>query len=384
MPRVAIEHIDASHMPPILARQEAETRLIFWWKGVPVGDARDHGTPGELIDLGLHWAAIAAGTAFARSKRIAACRARPQIGASLVICTRDRPDELRRCLNSLTEQTYSPVEVVVVDNASLDGRTRQVAEAAGVKYVREDRPGLSHARNSGLRHASAEVIAFTDDDVILHPRWLERLVLALQESDALAVTGLVLPAELDTEAQQLFETHWGFGQGYEPLEFGQDFFAADRSTGCEAWNIGAGASMAFRRRAFEKVGNFDVRLGAGAAGCSEDSEFWHRILSIGGTCRYEPAAVAYHYHRRDMAGLASQIYQYMKGHAAALLVQYERSGNRGNLWRAFYFLPRYDAARAWRRLRYGKRPADRFLWREIAGLLAGLGYYLRHGRSGAQ
>jgi GT2 family glycosyltransferase len=313
---------------------------------------------------------------------VASRRTQPALSASLIICTRDRPDELRRCLASLPAQSYPPTEVIVVDNASRDNRTRQVAEAAGVTYVREDRPGLSHARNSGIRHSSAEVIAFTDDDVILHPRWLERLLFALQESEALAVTGLVLPAELDTEAQQLFETHWGFSQGYEPLEFGQEFFAADRSTGCEAWNIGAGASMAFRRRAFEKAGHFDVRLGAGAAGCSEDSEFWHRILSIGGTCRYEPAAVAYHYHRRDMASLGSQIYQYMKGHAAALLVQYERSGNRGNLWRALYFLPRYDARRVWRRLRYGSRPDNRFLWWEISGLIAGLGYYLRHGRSG--
>lgn len=384
MPRIAIEHIDTSRSPPVLARQEAETRLIFWWKDVPVGETQDRGVPGEPIDVAQHWLALAASPALARAKRVASRRTRPRLGASLVICTRDRPDELRRCLHSLADQSYPPIEVVVVDNASKDSRTRQVAEAAGVKYVREDRPGLSYARNSGIRHATAEIIAFTDDDVILHPRWLERLVLALQDSEALAVTGLVLPAELDTEAQQLFETHWGFGQGYEPLEFGQDFFAADRSTGCEAWNIGAGASMAFRRHAFETVGTFDVRLGAGAAGCSEDSEFWHRILSIGATCRYEPAAVAYHYHRRDMSSLGSQIYQYMKGHAAALLVQYERSGNRGNLWRALYFLPRYDAERIWRRVRYGERPDNRFLWREIAGLIAGLGYYLRHGRSRAQ
>lgn len=384
MPRVAIEHIDTSLMPPAITRQESETRLVFWWKDVPVGEVQDGGTPGGPIDLERHWPAIAASTALSRAKTVAARRIPPTLGASLIICTRDRPDELRRCLNSLAQQSYPPFEVIVVDNASKDARTRKVAEAAGVKYVREERPGLSHARNSGLRYASAEVIAFTDDDVRLHPRWLERLVIALQESDALAVTGLVLPAELETEAQQLFETQWGFGQGYEPLEFGQDFFAADRSTGCESWNIGAGANMAFRRQAFEKAGNFDVRLGAGAAGCSEDSEFWHRILSIGGTCRYEPAAVVYHYHRRDMASLGSQIYQYMKGHAAALLVQYERSGNRGNLWRALYFLPRYDAARILRRMRYGERPDNRFLWQEIAGLMAGLGYYLRHGRRGIQ
>jgi len=62
-----------------------------------------------------------------------------------------------------------------------------------------------------------------------------------------AVTGLVLPAELKTAAQQHFETFWSFGRGYRRVDFGQDFFASDRTRGCPAWEIGAGASMAFRR-----------------------------------------------------------------------------------------------------------------------------------------
>lgn len=384
MPRIAIEHIDASQMPPALVRQEPETRLIFWWKDAPVGEARDQGLPGGPIDLEQHWASVAATSALARAKRVASRRTQPALGASLVICTRDRPDELRRCLNSLPAQSYRPTEVIVVDNASRDNRTRQVADAAGVTYVREDRPGLDIARNTGVRHAQEPIIAFTDDDVHLHPRWLERLVTALEESPALAATGLVLPAELETEAQQIFEAYWGFGRGYEPLEFGADFFAADKRTGSEVWKIGAGASMAFRREAFETAGGFDERLDVGAAGCSGDSEFWHRILSIGGTCVYEPAAVAFHYHRREISGLASQIYYYMKGHAAALMVQYERTRNRGNLWRAFYLMPRYYARRTWQRLRYGESPHNRFLGREVSGFAAGLFYYLRHSRTKAQ
>jgi hypothetical protein len=63
-----------------------------------------------------------------------------------------------------------------------------------------------------------------------------------------------------------------------------------------------------------------------------------------------------------------------------LLVQYERSRNRGNLWRAFNFLPRYYADRSWKRLRYGKRPENQFLRQEIAGFIAGIGYYLRRAR----
>lgn len=380
MSRIQIEHIDAAAGLQPLPRIEAETMLVFWRGDRPVGHVIDQGAPGTLIDLSRHWTQLAATApdagAYSPPRSPAA-----DATTSLVICTRDRPKELIRCLVSLEQQTRAPSEIIVVDNASRDGRTRAAAEAAGVIYIREDRPGLDIARNAGVRAARGDIIAFTDDDVRLHPSWFERLTDALADGTAMAATGLVLPAELETEAQQIFERHWGFGRGYDPQMFGAEFFAADLKTGSEVWKIGAGASMAFRREAFDLAGLFDERLDVGAAGCSGDSELWHRILSKGGVCRYEPAAVAFHYHRRDLAGLSSQIYHYMKGHSAALLVQYERSRNRGNLWRAFNFLPRYYASRSWKRLRYGTRPENRFLGREIAGFIAGIAYYLRRARS---
>jgi glycosyltransferase involved in cell wall biosynthesis len=384
MSRIAIEHIDASCMPSPRIRATPRTLMVFWHNDVPVGQHMDEGDPGAPLEIEEHWKAVTASAAWARARRLPALSRSVEVRTSVIICTRDRPERLRQCLASLERQTLAPSEIIVVDNAPSNGRTLDVAKHAGARYVREDTPGLSEARNSGLRHATGDLIAFTDDDVVLHPRWLERLSIALRDNRAMAVTGLVLPAELETEAQQHFETHWGFGQGFEPITFDTAFFAADRKTGCEVWKIGAGANMAFDRRAFELAGLFDTRLGAGAAGCSEDSEFWHRLLSRGGTCSYEPAAVAYHYHRRDMAGLGDQIYNYMKGHAAALLVQYERTGNRGSLWRLLYFLPLYDAQRLWRKLRYGARPENRFLWQEIKGIVSGIGYYLRQGRAKAR
>ena len=135
--------------------------------------------------------------------------------------------------------------------------------------------------------------------------------------------------------------------------------------------------MAFRREIFETAGMFDERLDVGRAGCSGDSEYWHRVLTYGGICRYEPSAVVYHYHRRDLSGLSSQIFHYMRGHAAALMVQHERSGNVGNLRRAVLTMPVYYAGRVARRLVVGGSERDRFLAREISGYLAGLAYYLR-------
>ncbi|MGI4808004.1 MAG: glycosyltransferase family 2 protein [Janthinobacterium lividum] len=296
---------------------------------------------------------------------------------SVVICTRDRAEELRRCLSSLEQQTRVPNEIIVVDNASKDTRTRAVTLAAGVHYVREDRSGLDIARNTGAQAARGDIVAYTDDDVHLHPRWLERLTAAFDAPDVMVVTGLVLPAELATQAQRYFETFWSFARGYVPLDFDQAFFRIDRTHSCPAWEIGAGASMAFRREVFEHVGLFDERLDVGAAGCSGDSEYWHRILSHGFRCRYEPSAAAYHFHRRDLPGLSRQIFAYMRGHAAALMVQYERTGNYGNLRRAFVTLPHLYARRVARGLLRGWSDRDLMIADEIRGFLSGLLFYLR-------
>ncbi len=359
-----------------VGRRAGELTLFVLWSGDrPVGQVwvTPEGDPGTAVrELAASTPAIADEPAV-----------REPGSVSVVICTRDRPDELARCLATLPLQSRPADEVIVVDNASKGPETREVALAAGVRYVREDRPGLDIARNTGLLAARSDFVAYTDDDTELHPRWLERLVDAFDTDEVLAVTGLVLPAELDTEAQWIFESRWGFGRGFTRTDFGPEFYRAKRSYGCPAWEIGAGANMAFRRAVVDEVGLFDERLDVGAAGCSGDSEYWYRILAAGRTCRYEPSAVVFHHHRETMEGLAGQIFHYMRGHVAALLVQHERTGDRGNLRRAFLSLPVYWLRRGARRLTRGTEAGDRLLAREVSGALAGLLFYLRNRRPGA-
>jgi GT2 family glycosyltransferase len=297
---------------------------------------------------------------------------------SIVVCTRDRPEVLRGCLHSLGALSTPPDEVVVVDNStsSSEAVQRVVGETLpGTSYVREERPGLSRARNAGVRATRGEIVAFTDDDATVHRDWLWRLRDAFTEPDVMVVTGLVLPAALETESQVVFETVFGgFFRGFQRIVYDTDFFEQTRSHPVPVWKIGAGANMAVRRRAFELVGEFDERLGAGAAGCSEDSEFWYRLLAEGFRCRYEPAAVAFHRHREDLLGLKRQLHDYMRGHVAALFVQHARHRDRANLVRAFFALPRDFAARGAREYVFHSRPRTGTFLAGLSGYLRGLRY----------
>jgi GT2 family glycosyltransferase len=268
----------------------------------------------------------------------------PRVGlsSSVIVCTRDRPEQLRRCLESIAAAAVAPDELIVVDNAPATGSTQAVVESfPAARYASEERPGLSAARNAGIEQAAGEIVVFTDDDTTVHRDWLWRLLEGFTGPDVMAVTGLVLPAELDTEAQVVFEKALGgFNHGYRRMRYGREFFESTKGIAAPVWKIGAGANMAVRREAFELVGGFDERLGAGATGCSEDSELWYRLLAAGFECRYQPTSIVFHYHRRDQASLHRQAHDYIRGHTAALFVQFARFRHAGNLRRALLAMPR--------------------------------------------
>lgn len=240
---------------------------------------------------------------------------------SVVICTRERPDDLERCLAALARQTVGPLDIVVVDNAPRTSRTREAAERAGVRYVLEPRPGLNRARNAGLRSAisaGSDWIAYTDDDAVPDPDWAEVLLEALAGSQAGrvgqvgGVAGIMLPLELETEAQQLFERYLGGEAGrrkaHQRRVFEPPFPPAS------AGQVGAGANMAFRRAALESVGPFDEAFDGGTKTRSGgDTEMFARLIAAGWTLVYEPRARVLHRHRRSREELRAQLFGYGVG-----------------------------------------------------------------------
>jgi O-antigen biosynthesis protein len=274
---------------------------------------------------------------------------------TVAVCTRDRPQDLALCLDSLLKLDYADLEILVIDNApssdataalvqryqaqlapndsaqnnsaqndsaqndsaqndsaqndSAQNDSAQNAQNWSLHYVQEPRPGLDWARNRAILEATGEIIAYTDDDGIADRHWLTALAQVFADSpDVMAVTGLVVPWELETEAQVLFERQGGFGKGmtrrwYQAAGPGRLPWWL-----CIAGSYGTGANMAYRRSVFPSIGRFDPALDVGTpTQGAGDLDLFYRVLRAGHTLVYEPAAIIRHRHRRTYAELRRQI-----------------------------------------------------------------------------
>ena len=237
---------------------------------------------------------------------------------SVVVCTRDRALSLARCLQTLARLDYPTYEVVVVDNGSQDPTVAQVVAESGFRYVREDRPGLDWARNCGIKAAQNDIIAYIDDDALATPGWLRGIAQGFADPQVMAVTGMVLPAEIETPAQHDFETYGGMSKGFIGYTIHRNTLSSLDLFRAHNW--GVGANMAFRRPLFDAVGDFDVALDVGTpASGGGDLEFFFRTVVAGYTLRYEPVAMVRHVHRRDTRMFKRQIYNNGRAFAAYLL-----------------------------------------------------------------
>ena len=251
-------------------------------------------------------------------------RSHPVEKVAVVIATRDRADSLDRCLASLFDQTRAPDEVVVVDNAPASAATANLLAAqygGRVRYALEPTPGLGRAHNTGLRHVTSDIVLFTDDDVVLDKHWVAAMAAPMEEDATVGcVTGLILPAELETRAQVWTERHGGFGKGLHRRTYD---LQANRPKSTlfpfTAGQFGSGANMAFRAGALRRVGEFDAALGAGTpARGGDDLSAFFSILSGGYRLVYQPQGIVWHHHRRGEEGMRRQAYCYGMGLGAFL------------------------------------------------------------------
>jgi len=244
---------------------------------------------------------------------------------TVAICTKDRPDNVERLLRSLLplqlENDTPQFEILIVDNAPSDDRTQAVvATFPSVCYTREPKAGLDFARNHALHQATGELLAFLDDDVTVDRQWFRGLQEAWAENpDAAAFTGLVLPYELETEAQILFERRGGFGRGFEKIRYGKSL-PGNPLYPCGAGIFGAGCNMTFRRQIFIDLGGFDEALDTGRPlPGGGDLDSFYRVVRAGYPLVYEPQYAVYHQHRRELTQLRHQYWTWGLGFMAFVM-----------------------------------------------------------------
>jgi len=166
----------------------------------------------------------------------------PSLLVSVIIPTHNRKELLVRCLDSLAAQTIkaSQLEVIVVDDGSTDGTgdlLKGKKYSFQLKYLRIERTGPPNARNVGTKHASGEIVAFMDDDVVCHADCIERAIPCFSQDNVAAVeTNLLLEGTdrplLKRSAVQGFITAAIFFRRQVLIEIGgfdEDFF--DHHTG---------------------------------------------------------------------------------------------------------------------------------------------------------
>jgi glycosyltransferase involved in cell wall biosynthesis len=230
----------------------------------------------------------------------------PPVEVSVVIPTRNRPDDIEPAVRSVLASDHRAFELVVVDQSD-DDATRHHLEliAAGdsrLRYVKMEGVGLSRSRNEGMRRTKGPIVAFLDDDCTVEPSWLPSVVAAFAaRSDVGLLYGQVHGSRDLTPALTWDELE----EMRRPGHF-------------KVW--GMGANHAVRREAFERVLGFDEILGAGAPlKAAEDFDFEYRMYRSGSTILLHPGVEVLHHGRRELEEWPSLTLGYGAGDAACYM-----------------------------------------------------------------
>ena len=191
-------------------------------------------------------------------------------------------------------QTHPEMEVIISVDGNAELYKRASAHYASNKIVKttqlKESAGVSGARNAGIAIAKGDVIAFMDDDAVAENRWIENLLNAYNERDAVAVGGKILPIWLGAKPDYLpEELYWLAAITHEG--FAEEKIVEIRNT--------FGPNMSFKKEVFQKAGLFNQNLGFARKGLTyiqaEEPEFALRMKrELGKGVVYNPKAIVYH------------------------------------------------------------------------------------------
>jgi glycosyltransferase involved in cell wall biosynthesis len=229
---------------------------------------------------------------------------------TVIICTRNRANDLKECLSALVLQLrrFDDVEIVIVDNASTDN-TKSIVDSfakeqnAPIRYCYESKVGLCSARNRGRLEARGEVLSFIDDDAIPQGGWIEAIVDNFRDPSASAVGGRV------------FVTPKGGTPPWFPTELLWAAGLADHGDKVQPMNMPKemppGGNFAVRTSVFDDLNGFDERL----AIYGDDDDFFWRAHAKGYKATYDPKMAINHCPTLDRKILIRKAYAWGKGRA---------------------------------------------------------------------
>jgi GT2 family glycosyltransferase len=280
------------------------------------GSAEPADVAAEVIDeLGSLWQTRSVASAVGdRSAWSVTATVRPSEPLAVVVCTASRPAQLAHCIESLVPQLGDEDELIVVDN-SPSGSGRRVATRGGARWIHETRPGSSWARNRGFQEADRDLVVYIDDDCVADRSWLATLRQPLADSSVDGVTAGVLAQRVDLAVPLVVDDRYPYHRGWAGARYGGTTGTPDSPY--DAWRLGTGASMAWRRTTLEALGGFDAALGAGTPmGSGDELDLFRRALSAGATVVYEPQALVYHDHPETVRALRRTLIRYGLGAGA--------------------------------------------------------------------
>lgn len=209
---------------------------------------------------------------------------------------------IEQCVASLLNQTYPAEKTVLlfVDNGSTDQSTKKlsklIAKENRARIIYCSRQGSYSARNSGLKQADSEIIAFTDSDCIAHPRWLETLVRNYSSKKIGGVGGKLIPLWVKDKPDFYATYHWLVGVYEQSLRYAAGYIQT--------------ANASYRKEILDKMHGYDESFVSGG-----DADLSWRVADSGHKILYDPKAVVYHHPRRSVTALACLFIRYGKGTA---------------------------------------------------------------------
>jgi cellulose synthase/poly-beta-1,6-N-acetylglucosamine synthase-like glycosyltransferase len=251
----------------------------------------------------IYYSSSVVSSADHRSRVSDGASSRGGLDVSLVICTRNRCQQLARCLESVGRIVFErPWELIIVDNGSVDETASVVMKfvkntTISMTYKLESKPGKSNALNTAIGMARGEIVAFTDDDCYPSPDFLDRVWSAFEDRSVGYITGRIVLHDPTDAPVTIYESTTS-------LTFpGGSFIGAGPISG---------ANIAFRRSVLVEIGGFDPFFGPGSSfqAVAEDLDAAGRASAMGWKGQYRPEVIIRHHHGRKAADIPRLVKSY--------------------------------------------------------------------------